>query len=69
MNIVAPYATSCYALLRCTTLMYALFVQCPVTLMHASEKLEFSSNQTHLGKLGLKCNSNVTLDIVQRGTT
>ena len=37
--------------------------------MHASDWLEFSSNQTHLGKLGLKCNTNVTLDIVQRGTT
>ena len=37
--------------------------------MHASDWLEFSSNQMHLGKLGLNCNTNVTLDIVQRGTT
>ena len=38
-------------------------------LMHASDLLEFSSNQTHLGKLGLKCNTNVIVDIVQRRTT
>ena len=37
--------------------------------MHVSDWLEFSSCQTHLGKLGLKCNTNVTLAIVQRGTT
>ena len=74
MNIVAPYATSSYVLLRPATLYHAqvrsvAFVQCTVTLMHASDWLEFSSNQTHLGKLGLKCNTNVILGIVQRGTT
>ena len=74
MNIVAPYATSSYVLLRPATLYHVCvrcvaFVQCSVTLMHASDWLEFSSNQTHLGKLGLKCNTNVTLDILQRGTT
>ena len=55
--------TPCYVVPRLGTLL-----QCPVTLMHASDWLEFSSNQTHLGKLRLKCNTNVTLDIVQRGT-
>ena len=37
--------------------------------MHAFDWLEVPSNQTHLEKLGLKCNAVVTLDIVQRGTT
>ena len=74
MNIVALYATSSYVLLRHVTLYHAevrsvAFVQCTVTLIHASDWLEFSSNQTHLGKLGLKCNTNVTLDMVQRGTS
>ena len=74
MNTVAPYAASSYVLLRPAMLYHALvssaaFVQCPVTLMHASDWLEFSSNQMHLGKLGLKCNTNVTLDKVQRGNT
>ena len=58
MNIVAPYATSSYILLRPATLYHAkvrsvAFVQCPVTLMHDSDWLEVSSNQTHLAKLGL----------------
>ena len=71
MNIVAPYAMSNYVLLRPATLYHAevAFVQCSVTLMHTSDWLEFLSSQTHLGKLGLKCNTNVTVDIVQRGTT
>ena len=51
--------TPCYIVPRLATLSCVCTIS-SITLMYASDWLEFSANQTHLAKLGLKCNTNVT---------